>query len=52
MAAQQREEAAIESIEIRLLVETGPTYILADVLAMDNANVGAATRLYCGFSLK
>jgi hypothetical protein len=27
-------------------------YILADVLAMDNSTVGAATRLFCGFSLK
>jgi hypothetical protein len=25
---------------------------LADVLAMDNSNVGAATRLFCEFSLK
>jgi hypothetical protein len=28
------------------------TYILADVLAMDNSTVGAATRLFCGFFLK
>jgi hypothetical protein len=26
--------------------------ILADVLAMDNSTVGAATRLFCGFFLK
>jgi predicted transcriptional regulator len=28
------------------------TYIIADVLAMDNSTVGAATRLFCGFFLK
>jgi hypothetical protein len=28
------------------------TYILADVQAMDNSTVGAATRLFCGFFLK
>jgi hypothetical protein len=28
------------------------TYILADVLAMDNSTVDAATKLFCGFSLK
>jgi hypothetical protein len=38
-------------IEIRLLIEKGPIY-LADVLAMDNSNVGAAPRLFCGFFLK
>jgi hypothetical protein len=28
------------------------SYILADVLAMDNLHVGAAPRLFCGFFLK
>jgi hypothetical protein len=35
-------------IEIGVLIEKG-TYILADVLAMDNSTVGAAPRLFCGF---
>jgi hypothetical protein len=28
------------------------SYVLADVLAMDNSTVGAAPRLFCGFFLK
>jgi hypothetical protein len=36
----------VRTIEIRLLIEKGPIQ-LADVLAMDKSNVGAAPRLFC-----
>jgi hypothetical protein len=39
-----------ETLEIR--VYRRGSYVLADVLAMDNSTVGAAPRLFCGFFLK